>query len=58
MRRFLTVAAAVADCLADLADHRADWPRMGQISRERAEKHSLENTIRRYEAIYQEMVGK
>ena len=51
-------AAAVAAGLAELAAHRADWPRMGRASRERAEKHSLENTIRRYESIYQEIVGK
>lgn len=49
---------AVAAGMAELVARRADWPRMGQVSRTRAEAHSLENTIRRYEAIYQAVINR
>ena len=35
-----------------LADQRERWEEMGRASLERAQYHSLENTIRRYEALY------
>jgi 1,2-diacylglycerol 3-alpha-glucosyltransferase len=47
---------AVADGMAYLVDHRDEWPRMGQASREHAVEHSLENTIRRYEEVYQKAI--
>ncbi len=43
---------AAACGMAYLADHREEWQRMGWASRKRAVAHSLENTIQRYEAIY------
>jgi glycosyltransferase involved in cell wall biosynthesis len=43
---------AAAQGMAYLAEHRDQWNHMGQLSRERAMVHSLENTIRRYEDIY------
>lgn len=48
---------AVAAGMAELVARRSDWPRMGQASRARAETHSLDNTIRRYEAIYRDVAG-
>ncbi|MBE0697894.1 MAG: glycosyltransferase, partial [Anaerolineaceae bacterium] len=44
---------SAAKGMVDLADLRAEWPRMGRASRTRASVHSLENTISRYEAVYQ-----
>jgi 1,2-diacylglycerol 3-alpha-glucosyltransferase len=36
-----------------LADQRREWGKMGRASLEKARDHSLENTIRRYEELYQ-----
>lgn len=44
---------AVASGMIGLIDHRDAWGRMGRSSRARAVEHSLQNTIHRYEAIYQ-----
>lgn len=38
-----------------LLDHRFEWERMGDASRSRALAHSINNTIRRYEELYQEV---
>ena len=48
----------VARGLAYLADNRGEWQRMGSISRARAESHSLENTIRGYEFVYNYALGR
>jgi len=37
-----------------LADHPEQWEAMGKASLEKAQAHSLENTIQRYEALYRE----
>jgi 1,2-diacylglycerol 3-alpha-glucosyltransferase len=47
--------AAVAEGMAALSTAREAWPRMGWASRSRAQAHSLENTIRRYEEIYRRL---
>ena len=41
-----------ADGLQTLLNHRADWAKLGAVSREKAEPHGLENTLRRYESLY------
>lgn len=51
-------AEAAAKAMALLADGRKDWLKMGVASRSRAMAHSLENTIRRYEALYRKVGGK
>ena len=49
---------AVADGMAYLADHSADWAEMGRVSRERAVLHSLENSIRKYSELYRCLVDE
>jgi glycosyltransferase involved in cell wall biosynthesis len=41
-----------ARCMALLADHPENWPAMGVISQEKANYHSMENTLKQYESIY------
>lgn len=48
-------AAALAEGMTYLLDHRAQWSQMGAASRARAETHSIENTIHQYTALYQEI---
>ena len=38
-----------------LADARGRWPAMGEASAEKAAYHSLENTLQRYESLYQQV---
>ena len=45
-------AADAARCMALLADHPERWPRMGAGSLEKANFHSLENTLKQYENLY------
>ncbi len=42
--------------MAELADHPERWAAMGQASQERAWQHSLENTVTRYEGLYQQLL--
>lgn len=52
---YLFRAGDIADAahgLQTLLDHRADWVKLGAASREKAQPHGLENTIRRYESLY------
>ncbi len=51
-------AEDAARYMALLADHPERWQAMGKASREKAQAHSLENTIRRYEALYQDALKK
>jgi len=41
-------------CMGLLADHPEQWEAMGRASLEKAQVHSLENTIQRYETLYKE----
>ncbi len=40
-----------------LADQRECWPEMGRAGLERAQLHSLENTVRRYEMLYEALLS-
>jgi glycosyltransferase involved in cell wall biosynthesis len=51
-------AAQVANCMAALLDDRESWRRMSQSSLQRAQAHSLANTVRRYTELYQQMVDR
>jgi glycosyltransferase involved in cell wall biosynthesis len=41
-----------------LADQRDKWEAMGKVSVEKAQYHGLENTISRYEALYEDVLKK
>ncbi len=41
-----------ARCIALLADHPAQWDRMGAASLKKVQSHSLENTLHSYEKLY------
>lgn len=41
-----------ARCINALADHPERWNLMGQLSREKAQYHSLENALKQYTALY------
>ncbi len=45
-------AADAARCMALLADHPERWAAMGQASFVRAQEHSLEKTVSKFEALY------
>ena len=45
-------AAGAARCMELLADHPERWAAMGQASFERAQEHSLEKTVARFEELY------
>jgi 1,2-diacylglycerol 3-alpha-glucosyltransferase len=45
-----------AHYMALLADQRERWEQMGQASLQKAQVHSLENTIQRYETLYKETI--
>ncbi len=45
--------ADAARCMETLADHPERWAAMGQRSYERAQEHSLEKTISRFEELYE-----
>jgi 1,2-diacylglycerol 3-alpha-glucosyltransferase len=47
-----------ARCMELLADHPERWAAMGKSSFERAQAHSLENTVQRYEALYAQTLEK
>lgn len=47
-------AQDAARCMGLLADHPEQWAAMGKASLEKAQVHSLENTIQRYEALYKD----
>ncbi|MDD5371762.1 MAG: glycosyltransferase [Anaerolineaceae bacterium] len=51
-------AGQLTSCLAALLDDRAAWGRMGQASLQRAQVHSLANTIFRYTELYQQLVSQ
>jgi 1,2-diacylglycerol 3-alpha-glucosyltransferase len=51
-------AADAAHYMELLADHPEQWPAMGRASLERAQDHSLERTIDRYEGYYREVLSK
>jgi len=51
-------AADAARQMAALLDARDQWPAMGQASLERAQKHSLENVIQRYETLYRQLAAQ
>lgn len=44
-----------ARCMRDMLASKASWPAMGQAARLQAERHSHEETLRRYMAWYQEI---
>ena len=46
-------AADAARCIEQLADHPEQWEAMGQASLRRAQEHSLEKTVTRYEELYE-----
>jgi 1,2-diacylglycerol 3-alpha-glucosyltransferase len=48
----------VARGMLYLVERRCEWQQMGKTSRARAEGHSLEKTIRRYEAVYNQVLGR
>lgn len=45
-------AEDAARCMQQLADHPERWGEMGKASLERAQAHSLENVLQRYETLY------
>ncbi len=47
-------AADAARCMEILADHPERWAAMGQASLKRAQEHSLDKTITRYEELYRQ----
>ncbi len=49
-------AQDAARAMNALLDSRPDWPRLGQASLERVQKHSLKFTIHRYEGAYRSLV--
>ena len=51
-------AGEAANCMAALLDNPAAWAPMGQASLERAQAHSLANTIRRYSELYQQLAAR
>lgn len=51
-------AADAARQMAALLEERPAWPQMGQASLARAQKHSLENVILRYENLYQQSLAQ
>lgn len=50
-------AEAVARGMDYLLEQRCEWERMGRASRLKAEMHSLENTLRRFEEVYEQAIG-
>lgn len=50
-------AQDAAHYLGLLADERKRWPEMGRASLEKAAYHSLENTLQRYESLYQHVLA-
>jgi len=51
-------AQDAALCMAMLADHPERWAAMGMASLEKAQDHSLEHTVQRYEALYTQALEK
>ncbi len=45
---------SAAEGIRWLLENRRLWGKMGQISRQRAEQHRLENTVARYETLYRQ----
>jgi 1,2-diacylglycerol 3-alpha-glucosyltransferase len=45
-----------ARCIAELADHPESWAAMGTASRRIVQRHSLSNTIQRYEELYRALL--
>jgi 1,2-diacylglycerol 3-alpha-glucosyltransferase len=50
-------AADVTGYIERLAQERERWPEMGKASLEKAQYHSLENTLNRYELLYQRVTA-
>lgn len=50
--------SSAAQCMAGLLDQPGAWPRMGCASLEKARMHSLGNTVKRYLALYQEIIDR
>jgi glycosyltransferase involved in cell wall biosynthesis len=46
-----------ARCMTILVDHPEFWPAMGAASLERAQAHSLDNIVHRYEQLYQAVLS-
>jgi len=46
-----------ARCMAILVDHPELWPALGAASLKRAQAHSLENIVHRYEKLYQTVLS-
>jgi glycosyltransferase involved in cell wall biosynthesis len=51
-------AQEAANFMALLADRPKRWPEMAAASLEKVQPHSLENTLKRYEEIYQSVLGQ
>jgi glycosyltransferase involved in cell wall biosynthesis len=47
---------SAAQAMDQLLDDPSAWVRMGQAGLARAQSHSLENTIRRYEDVYRALI--
>ena len=50
-------AKDAACCMETLVNQRSQWEQMGKASLEKAQYHSLENTISRYEKLYQRVLA-
>jgi glycosyltransferase involved in cell wall biosynthesis len=50
-------AADAARCMALLVNHPERWARMGASSQEKAQFHSLENTLKQYETLYTHLLA-
>jgi 1,2-diacylglycerol 3-alpha-glucosyltransferase len=49
--------ADAARCMAWFADHPERWSAMGAASLEKVQMHSLENIVRKYEALYERILN-
>jgi len=47
-----------ARSMTALADHPERWSTMGAVSLDRVQKHSIENTVNRYEELYRTVLNK
>lgn len=50
--------ASIANMMAEFVKNPLVWKNMGKVSRSRALSHSLESTVKRYEAVYQKVCDK
>lgn len=51
-------ASDAARRLRHLCEHRADWPRLAEASRRRAQEHDFARVVARYEALYRDLASR